>query len=113
MGKTLRRKSSVIRNDSLGGSGHGHAHDGKDNFDSLTYVDDESDVWKASAATEHYLHRGNFWNDGKHRTLVSYLLIASVGIVQATVAYFTNLTSSYFIGVSTSSLLFFFLRVRR
>ena len=63
MGKTLRRKTSVVRNDSLGGSGRdGHAHGGKDNFVSLTYIDDESVVWKATAAIDHYLHRGNFWN---------------------------------------------------
>lgn len=99
MAPSLRRKSSVVRNDSIGGGAHGH-HSGKDNFDSLTYVDDESDIWKAAAATEHYRYRGNFWNSGKHATLLCYLLIASVGIVQATVAYLTNLTSAYFISVS-------------
>lgn len=101
MGKSLRRKSSVIRNDSLGGgSHHGGGHHSKtENFDSLTYIDDESDVYKSAAATEHYLHRGIFWNSGKHKTLICYLLIAAVGIVQATVAYLTNLTSTYFISV--------------
>lgn len=60
----------------------------------------------AALATEHYMHRGIFWNSGKHETLVTYLLIATVGIVQATVAYLTNLTSAYFIGVSTCLVLF-------
>lgn len=92
-------KSFGIRQDSLGGVANGHHHHEK-NFDSLTYVTDESDAWRASVATTHYQHRGNFWNDGKHATLVRYTLIAVVGIVQACVAYFANITSSYFITVS-------------
>ena len=82
----------------MGGGSHGHHDSHHDNFDSLTYIDDESDVWKAAAATDHFLHRGIFWNSGKHQTLICYLLIASVGILQATVAYLTNLLSAYFIG---------------
>lgn len=104
MSRRLHRKSSgIVRNDSLGGGAHGDhgSHSKTENFDSLTYVADESDVWKAAAATEHYLHRGNFWNSGKHATLVCYVLIAMVGIVQATVAYLANLMAAYFISVSS------------
>ena len=49
---------------------------------------------------EHYAHRGNFWNDGKHETLMRYLFIAIVAITQAAIAYFTNICSDLFISVS-------------
>mmetsp|Transcript_3077 Transcript_3077/g.6128 ORF Transcript_3077/g.6128 Transcript_3077/m.6128 type:complete len:110 (-) Transcript_3077:60-389(-) len=48
-------------------------------------------------ATEHYYHRGKFWNQGKHETSMRYVLLSLVGIVQAAVAYGTNICSSYFI----------------
>ena len=99
------RRGSWIRKDSLGnagGGGHHHSESSSNvNFDSLTYILDESDAWRAHAATEHYRHRGKFWNKGKHHTLVGYLLLACVGMGQACVAYFTNLTSTFFISVST------------
>lgn len=116
-----RNSSKVCRNDSLGGGDHSHHANGHaDNFDSLTYVTDESDAWRAMAAKEHYRHRGNFWNEGKHQTMITYLEIAAIGIVQASVAYFTNLLSNYFIKVSEKvsritgpehSLYYFFMNV--
>ena len=100
------RRGSWIRKDSLGNAGGGSHHHSKsinnvNNFDSLTYILDESDAWRAHAATEHYRHRGEFWNKGKHHTSLGYLLLACVGMGQACVAYFTNLTSTFFISVST------------
>jgi len=96
-------RSSSVRHDSIGGAhggNHGGHHDNNDhNFDSLTYVTDESDVWRAMCQTEHYSHRGHFWNEGKHLELMTYVLMGLVGILQASVAYFTNLTSIYFIEV--------------
>jgi chloride channel 7 len=50
-------------------------------------------VWRAEVASSHYRHRGAFWNGGKHEMLLRYLQIAAVGILQATVAYLTNLLS--------------------
>lgn len=86
-----------IRKDSLGSvSQHGH-HKPKQAIDSLTYVTDESDAYRAHLAASHYQHRGQFWNKGKHDTTMRYVLVALVGIFQATVAYFTNITSDYFI----------------
>jgi len=83
-----RRKSAQeIRHDSLGSSGHGAlAHHPEvvqsKNFDSLTYITDESDVWRASVATDHYRHRGEFWNEGKHKTAQRYVIIFLTGTVQ-------------------------------
>jgi hypothetical protein len=40
-------KKRLIRNDSMGGGGdHDHHAPGDSNIDSLTYVADESDVWR-------------------------------------------------------------------
>ena len=82
-----------------GGGGQKKPHAKKIDIDSLTYVTDESDVWRAHEAMEHYQHRGKFWNAGKHETIWRYVLVASVGILQAMVAYFTNISSTYFIKV--------------
>ena len=98
MKKLIHRTSSTVRNDSIGGKSH-DAHHGGENVESLTYVTDESDAWRAMAATEHYRHRGHFWNEGKHQTSQTYILTAVVGMVQALVAYGTNIASAYFIDV--------------
>ena len=97
--RELRRKTTAsIRLDGIGSS---HGHDDEDtntrNFESLTYVDDESDVSRAHLAAEHYRHRGQFWNDGKHQTMIRYVMIIVIGLVQATVAYLTNVTTNYFV----------------
>jgi chloride channel 7 len=80
---------------------HGHgANVGEthgSNIDSLSYALEDSDAWRAHLAAEHYNHRGKFWNEGKHATMVRYVLIAVVAIVQASIAYFTNILSTYFI----------------
>lgn len=79
----------------------GHHHHGKTkNVDSLTYVTDESDAWRGHVALKHMNYRGRFWNEGKNATRKEYCLIAMVGIVQASIAYFANISSNYFIKVN-------------
>ena len=79
---------------------HGHHHGKTKNVDSLTYVTDESDAWRGHDALRHIKYRGRFWNEGKYDTLKEYILIAMVGVVQASIAYFANISSSYFIKVN-------------
>ena len=97
----MNRRVSSCRQDSLGSTHHHHhlhpSNKVPQNVDSLTYIDDESDVWRAHYSLEHYQHRGTFWNAEKHTTFIQYLLIAAVGIAQALVAYLTNLSSAYLI----------------
>jgi hypothetical protein len=97
------RKKFSIRSDSIGSpqQDHHHANTHVPNVDSLTYIDDESEAWRAHAATEYYTHRGRFWNLGKHRTMERYVLIAAIGIFQAFTAYFTNIVSKTFIEASS------------
>jgi chloride channel 7 len=58
---------------------------------------EDSDAWRAHLAAEHYNHRGKFWNEGKHATMVHYILIAAVAIVQSSAAHFTTVLSTHFI----------------
>lgn len=102
-GLVHRKGSSTtdnIRYDHVGSFHHGHSHHTNTNFDSLTYVTDESDLSRGAAATDHMDHRGKFWNQGKHETLIRYLNITAIGVVQAAVAYVTNLVSMFCIEVS-------------
>ena len=102
-----QQRSSSIREDSLSSSfqvfhSTSTSNSPPRNVESLTYVDDESDAWRAHYAQEHYQHRGRFWNAGKHATCVKYGLMAAIGVVQACVAYCTNITSIYFITLKFS-----------
>lgn len=86
--------------DSYGWSGHHRIEKKNVNFQSITYVDDESDVWRAHWGMEHFLYRGRFWNHGKFKTIQTYFWIVMTGILQAAIAYGTNLSSKAFIEVS-------------
>ena len=100
-------KKSVFRNDAFGSHGHERHVKKSVNYESLTYVMDESDTWRGHSAQEHFVHRGEFWNAGKHSTTRSYVLITFIGIVQACVAYSTNISSKHFIEVWCSFLCVF------
>ena len=92
-------KKSVFRNDAFGSHGNARHVKKSVNYESLTYVADESDTWRGHQAQEHFVHRGEFWNAGKHSTTRSYVLITLIGVVQACVAYSTNISSKHFIEV--------------
>ena len=102
-----RMKKSVYRNDAFGSHGHTKHIKKSVNYESLTYVTDESDTWRGHWAQEHFVHRGEFWNAGKHSTTRSYVLITLIGIVQACVAYSTNISSKHFIEVCVYFVSFF------
>ena len=91
-------KFSSIRDDSIGSSHDSH-HRGENvpKLDSHKYIDDESEIAKGFKASEHHLHRGKFWNTGKHETMHRYGIIFSIGVIQGAVAYGTNLVSGSFI----------------
>lgn len=90
---------SIYRNDALGSHGRALVHKKAVNFESLSYVADESDTWRARNSQDHFVHRGEFWNAGKHATLWNYVLITLIGVIQACVAYSTNISSKWFIEV--------------
>jgi len=88
-----------IRSDSLGYNPSGHHDDDTVKIDSLTYQADESEAFKAHAASQHYKYRGKFWNDGKREMLLRYINLTLIGLAQGSIAYFTNVVSRSFIEV--------------
>lgn len=90
-------KKSVVAGDSYGSHGHDMKAKKNANAQSLTYMADESDVWRAQGAIEHFVMRGRFWNHGKFKTIQTYYWIVMTGIVQAVIAYCTNFSSKIFI----------------
>lgn len=94
--------SSKIRQDGVGAVPRGRNHDGDGkavNLDSLSYDLEDSDAWRAYMSLDHYKHRGMYWNQGKHKIFMRYVLTALLGIAQGFVAYFCNIVSIHFIEV--------------
>lgn len=96
---TKLKASMAIRSDSLGYNPSGH-HDHSVKIESLVYQTEESDVFKAYAASQHYRSRGKFWNDGKREIMIRYINLSLVGLVQGCIAYFANIASRSLIEVS-------------
>ena len=100
-------RQSVFRNASYGSHGHKKSSKKNVNVQSLTYVADESDVWRAHWAIEHYMLRGEFWNHGKFKTIQAYYWIVMTGVMQACIAYAVNMSSKVFIEVSNCNIYIF------
>lgn len=88
-----KARQSTFRNASYGSHGNALTQKKNVNVESLTYVANESDVWRAHWAIEHYMLRGEFWNHGKRETIQHYYWIVMTGIIQACIAFATNVTS--------------------
>mmetsp|Transcript_4454 Transcript_4454/g.9869 ORF Transcript_4454/g.9869 Transcript_4454/m.9869 type:complete len:934 (-) Transcript_4454:323-3124(-) len=105
---------TTVRGDGYGGGGHtahgaSSAHDAHANgngppprpprggyyssMNSHNYEPDESEVWRAYVAQQHFSNRGQWWTTGKLRALKRWGLTFCVGIVQAVIATACNLTS--------------------
>jgi len=89
-----KKRLFALRYESLGSSNHhaGSKAVPEPNIDSLSYLYDESEVFRAHNQMEHHLYRGRFWNIGKKATYERYTLLAIIGILQAGVAYFVNIS---------------------
>ena len=92
-------QSLQIRSDSMGYNPNSHHHDDV-KIESLGFQGDESQIFRAYKASNHYKSRGKFWNDGKRDTLLRYINLTFIGIFQGTIAYFTNYIAKSFIDVS-------------
>ena len=98
--QTDKYKKSVVAGDSLGFHGHEIKSKKNINYQSMTFVPDESDVWRAHWTIEHYMLRGRFWNQKKFENIQTYFWIIMTGIVQAAIAFGANFSSKVFIEVS-------------
>ncbi len=101
-----RKEAFKVRSDSLGYNPHGH-HESNVKIESLGYLGEESEVFRAYAASQHYGNRGNYWNDGKREIMLRYLNLTMIGVAQGTVAYFTNFFAKSFIDVSYATYITF------
>eukprot|EP00814_Leptocylindrus_danicus_P006643 CAMPEP_0116013034 /NCGR_PEP_ID=MMETSP0321-20121206/5483_1 /TAXON_ID=163516 /ORGANISM="Leptocylindrus danicus var. danicus, Strain B650" /LENGTH=822 /DNA_ID=CAMNT_0003482501 /DNA_START=36 /DNA_END=2504 /DNA_ORIENTATION=+ len=63
------------------------------NIESHNYEPDESEVWRAYVAQQHFRNRGQWWTTGKRRALKRWSLTFLVGVVQALIAYFANMAT--------------------
>jgi hypothetical protein len=96
------KQSYTFRQDSMGYSPDDN-HANRIKISSLTYLDDESEAYRAYNAANHFDYRGRYWNDGKREIIVRYFQLATIGLLQGSVAYFTNVLSHHFIRVSKDS----------
>jgi len=95
-GSPARRKTFAIRQDSVGYTPEEDHHSTSNKhvkIHSLQYLDDESEAYRAFNATNHFHYRGTFWNEGKRAIMVRYFQLFMIGIIQGSIAYFTNVIS--------------------
>jgi H+/Cl- antiporter ClcA len=98
-GDTGAYKTTSLRGDGYGGGGFYRPLDSHgrpilvDSIESHNYEPDESEVWRAYVAQNHFQNRGQWWTTGKKRALKRWVLTFAVGVIQALVATFCNLTS--------------------
>lgn len=87
---------TTVRGDGYGGGGEGvHAPGGgyKSSLQSHNYEPDESEVWRAYVAQQHFANRGQWWTTGKLRALKRWGLTLVVGVLQAIIAVTCNFAS--------------------
>lgn len=91
---------TTVRGDGYGGGGgggHGGGHNGRGGYasslQSHNYEPDESEVWRAYVAQQHFTNRGQWWTTGKLRALKRWGLTFVVGVLQAVIATTCNMAS--------------------
>ena len=100
-----------LRGDGYGGGGayraldggvrrrhhNSHHHSSQPRVDttiqSHNYEPDESEVWRAHVAQQHFRNRGHWWTTGKKRALQRWILTFLIGVLQALVAAACNFAS--------------------
>ena len=61
------------------------------NFQSHNYEPDESEVWRAYVAQQHFKNRGQWWTTGKKRSMRRWMLTMIIGVIQAVLAFLSNI----------------------
>ena len=62
-----------------------------ENVQSHNYEPDESEVWRAYVAQQHFRNRGQWWTTGKKRALKRWSLTFLVGVFQGIIAFMCNM----------------------
>ena len=81
-------KTTSIRGDGYGGGGI--VERVSSNLSSHNYEPDESEVWRAYVAQQHFQNRGHWWTTGKKRSLKRWVMTFIIGVLQAVVATSSN-----------------------
>jgi hypothetical protein len=82
---------TTVRGDGYGG---GAGVGGRaSSLQSHNYEPDESEVWRAYVAQQHFTNRGQWWTTGKLRALKRWGLTLVVGVLQAVIATTCNMAS--------------------
>ena len=105
---------TTVRGDGYGGGGYGNGGRGDGgrtdrttgwnvddrprggyatSLQSHNYEPDESEVWRAYVAQQHFSNRGQWWTTGKLRALRRWGLTFLVGVLQAVIATTCNVAS--------------------
>jgi len=92
---------TTVRGDGYGGGGKGYHGGGgaksrggyASSLQSHNYEPDESEVWRAYVAQQHFTNRGQWWTTGKVRALKRWGLTLVVGVLQAVIATTCNMAS--------------------
>ena len=84
-----------VRGDGYGGGGTNHTSTAapRTTLQSHNYEPDESEVWRAYVAQQHFSNRGQWWTTGKLRALKRWGLTLVVGVLQAMIATTCNMAS--------------------
>jgi H+/Cl- antiporter ClcA len=61
------------------------------NIQSHNYEPDESEVWRAYIAQQHFKNRGQWWTTGKKRSMRRWMLTMIIGVIQAVLAFLSNI----------------------
>uniref|UniRef100_A0A7S4VX51 Chloride channel protein n=1 Tax=Ditylum brightwellii TaxID=49249 RepID=A0A7S4VX51_9STRA len=101
--RILRNRSSHvnIRSDGYGGKENGrytklsHIPSAPLNVQSHNYEPDESEVWRAYVAQQHFSNRGQWWTTGKKRSLKRWALTFMVGVIQGILAFLCNMVTRF------------------
>mmetsp|Transcript_32800 Transcript_32800/g.39841 ORF Transcript_32800/g.39841 Transcript_32800/m.39841 type:complete len:791 (-) Transcript_32800:289-2661(-) len=88
------RKYSCVNEVVFGAEPPQNTHPNRSRIESHNYTEEESEIWKAHKESEFHLHAGKVWNTSKYGTIHIYAIIAVIGMLQAVVAYTTNIISS-------------------
>ena len=72
---------------------HPSSAGGRSKYQSHNYEPDESEVWRAYVAQQHFANRGQWWTTGKLRALKRWMLTLVVGVTQAIIAVTCNLAT--------------------
>ena len=64
-------------------------------IESHNYEPDESEVWRAHVAQQHFTNRGHWWTTSKKRAMKKWILTCLIGVTQAFVASACNYVCRY------------------